>query len=142
MFLTSHLMIAFILYKVLHLDANVWLFLFFSILPDASWPFYNNHRKESWFHTVLTFSWTLFFYPYWIAVLSHFVADFFFGGIKLTPWSKKRIGIISRKGKPISKKYSVIERIRKHLVTKYFNHPLYALLEIVLLIVTIVLVII
>ncbi len=130
MFLTSHVMIAYILYRVLNLDANLWLFLFFSILPDASWPFYKNHRKESWYHTVLTFSWTIIFYPYWIAIASHFLADLFVGGIRLTQWSK-RIGKWDDE-EPVATDKPFPIRILIHLKKKYYTKWYNLVIEIIL----------
>lgn len=141
MFLTGHIMLAYILYKVFRMHANLWLFLFCSILPDASWPFYKNHRKESWYHTPLTFIWSILFFPYWIAILSHFIADIIFGEIRLTPWSKKFYGIIvNKKSVRISTKEFLPIRIIKHLWynTKWY----YVVTELVLLIICVYLLII
>jgi hypothetical protein len=131
-------MIAYILYEVLNLEANLYLFLFFSILPDATWFFYKNHRKESWYHTVLAFSWIIIFHPYWISILSHFVVDFFFGGIRLTPWSKKRIGLI-HKERRIPKTVPLVERLFKHLKWNVYNKKYLIVIELALLIVSLVL---
>jgi hypothetical protein len=135
MFLTGHLMIAFIIYKLFNLKANLFLFLFFSILPDVSWPFYTNHRKESWYHTVLFFTWTLFFPPYCLAVLSHFIADFFAGGIRLTPWNKKRVGIIFEDEKRVLKSKFFISRMFNHVINNFKKRKYLFFIEIFLLII-------
>lgn len=124
MFLTGHITLAYILYKLLGLNASLWLFLLFSIVPDAIWPFFKNHRKESWYHTPLVFAWTLFFYPYWIAVLSHFAADAIFYVIRLTPWSKSYIGFgKNKKSIRIDTSVPLPERLIRHLIanTKWYD---------------------
>ena len=126
-------MIAYILYKLLNLDANIWLFLFFSILPDASWPFYKNHRRESWYHTVLIFSWVVFFPPYWIAVASHFIADFFFGGIRLTPWSKRIGNVMDRETAPLN--MPLVKRLLTQMKDIHYAEWYNILIEVVLIII-------
>lgn len=140
MFLTAHVMIGFIIYKLLNLKANLLLFLFCSILPDASWPFYTNHRKESWYHTVLFFSWTLFFPPYYLAVLSHFIADFFTGGIRLTPFSKKGIGIIFKDEKRVPSSEFFITRMIKHVFNNFKTRKYLIIIELILFIICLLLI--
>ncbi|MDD4353821.1 MAG: hypothetical protein PHN56_05180 [Candidatus Nanoarchaeia archaeon] len=133
-------MIAFIIYEVFNLKANLLLFLFCSILPDASWPFYKKHRIQSWYHTVLTFFWTIFFHPYWIAVLSHFIADFFTGGIRFTPFDKKTFGIKLKNEERKSENDFFLIRLIKHVFYSFKSRKLLILIEVILFVICMILI--
>ncbi len=136
MFITSHLMFAYILYELFNLDANLWIFLGLSILPDITWPLHKNHRKTSWWHTPLTFIWVLLWPQYAVAVISHFILDLTYG-IRLTPWNKELFGLmIDKEKKRVSKKVFLPIRIIKHVYRNYYSRIHNLIIEIVLLIIT------
>ena len=130
-------MFAYILFKLLKLNVNLFVFLFLSILPDITWPFYENHRKTSWWHTPLSFIWVLLWPQYAIAVASHFLLDLTYI-FRLTPWSRNYVGFNwdTDTGGRISTKVPLLKRVLLHAYKNYFSKWYYLLFETVLFLIT------